>query len=409
MSARKTLILALLAAALVVAALWYSASRRPSQEAALQSPALPGLAERLPQVSKVIVTAAGDQVVATLQQTEDGWRLLERDHPADAGALRTLLLGLSEAKRVEAKTAKPELYDRLGVEDVDAADASGVKLQIEGGGEPLAIIIGENISRGTGTYVRPVGEAQSWQIDRNVAVEKSTANWLDKSLIDIPPDRIESVSITAGKDQVEIVASESADGDFILANLPRGRQPQSEFVADATAGFLQGLRLDDVASATAQAPQDPQRNAVFRTREGLDLAVTTWGVEGKRWAQLSATLDDKRANAAIDVAQAEAKAQWEAAQQAADSPSDTTSAAGEAVAADEGAAEQGAPVDNEEIAPEAPAAVSDPAADRAQRLATLSDEVESLNARFANRSFLLPTYKAGNLDRELEAYLKPRE
>ncbi|MCK7594928.1 DUF4340 domain-containing protein [Pseudomarimonas salicorniae] len=396
MSAKKTLILAVVAVALLGAALWYSAARRPSQEAALQTPALPGLAERLPAVQKVTLTGAGDRVIATLEQGEDGWRLVEKDYPADSGALRTLLLGLAEAKRVQAKTAKPELYDRLGVEDVSAEDAQGVKLTIEGGGEPLAIIVGQNVNTGTGTYVRPAGEAQSWQIDRNVAVEKNAANWLQKSLTDIQPDRIASVSVSAGKDQVEIVASEADDGDFILANLPRGREPQSAFVADATAGFLQGLRIDDVAGAEAQPAQEPQRKAIFRTTDGLDIAVTSWEAEGKSWAQLQASLDEARAGKAIEAAQAAAKADWEAKQQAADGEE-----AGDAAGQGE---EEG-----EEVAPEAPLAVSDPAAHREQRLATLREEVEALNARFAGHSFQLPTYKAGNLNRELEAYLKPKD
>lgn len=402
MNARKTLILAVVAVALIAAALWYSASRRPSQEAALQTPALPGLAERLPQVNKVTVTGAGNAVIATLEQGEAGWRLVERDFAADANALRRILLGLSEAKRIEAKTAKPELYDRLGVEDVAAAEAQGVLLTIEGGGEPLTLIIGQNVSRGTGTYVRVPGEAQSWQIDRNVAVEKSTANWLDKDLADIQPNRIASVSVTAGKDTVEIVASESADGDFILANLPRGREPQSAFVADATAGFLQGLRIEDVASAEQRAPADPQRNAVFRTEDGIDVSVVTWTDADKPWAQLSASLDEARALAHIETEQAKAIADWEAKQAAAEMQ--TAAADGDATEASAAAAE----ADQAELAPEAPLAVSDAAADREQRLAALREEVSQLNARFQGRSFQLPSYKAGNLNRELEAYLKPK-
>ena len=407
MTARKTLILAVVAVLLIAAALWYSADRRPSQEAALQSPALPGLAERLPQVNKVSVTGAGGSPIATLQQGEAGWQLVERDFAADADALRRVLLGLAEAKRVEAKTAKPELYDRLGVEDVADAEAQGVQLTIEGGGEPLSLIIGQNVSRGTGTYVRVPGEAQSWQIDRNVAVEKSTANWLDKDLADIQPNRIASVSVTAGTDKVEIVASESADGDFILANLPRGRQPQSEFVADATAGFLQGLRIEDVAPAADRAPAEPQRRALFRTDDGLEVEVTGWEHEGKPWAQFAARLDEARAVEWIEADQGRAKADWEAAQAAAEA---SEQAAQDAADGSENAdAEPVADADTAEIAPQAPLAVTDPAADREQRLAGLREEVAALNARFEGRSFQLPSYKAGNLNRQLEAYLKPKE
>lgn len=401
MNARKTLILAVVAVVLLAIALGYSASRRPSQEAALQSPALPGLAERLAEVDKVTITGAGGELIATLTQDDDGWQLTERSYPADAASLRALLIGVAEAKRVEAKTAKPALYDRLGVEDVSQAEAQGVQLTIEGGGEPLSLIIGQNVSRGTGTYVRVPGEAQSWQVDRNIAVEKSTANWLSRSLLDIQPDRVEQVSVTFGEDKVEIAASDEANGDFVISNLPKGREPQSEFVADATAGFLQGLRLEDVASVEAQPAPESTRNALFSLRDGIQISVRGWGDETKTWAQFQASLDEDKALAAIEAEQARLKADWEAKQAAADGAEKDEAGTATAENADDAAAA--------EIAPEAPLAVSDPAAHREQRLAALRDEVAGLQASFAERSFLLPTFKAGNLNRGLEAYLKPKD
>ena len=414
MTPRSTLFLAIAAVALAGGALWISDSRRPQQEASLQQPAVPGLAERLGNVDKVVIRGAGDAVLATLERGEQHWRLVERDYPADAATLRSLLLNLAEARRVAAKTSKPELYERLGVEDVSNAEAQGVKLEISGGGEPLAVILGQNVPTGTGTYLRLANEAQSWQIDKNVAVEKTTANWLQKDLADIQPNRIQAVTVTHGKDTVEIVANDSADGDFILANLPRGREPQSDFVADATAGFLQGLRIDDVASAESQPVVEPQRNAVFRTKDGLDIAVTSWTANDKAWAQFGVSLDEARAVAAIEAEQAKAKAEWEAREAAAnaakpaatDAPAADGETAGDAAAAE--AAADAPAADTAELAPEKPAAVADPAAYRETRLAELRKEVETLSARFAGRSFALPSYKSGNLNRELEAYLKPK-
>jgi hypothetical protein len=154
MTPRSTLFLAIAAVALAGGALWISDSRRPQQEASLQQAAVPGLSERLAAVDKVTISGAGNRVIATLERGEQQWRLVERDYPADANALRSLLLNLAEARRVEAKTAKPELYGRLGVEDTGDADAKGVKLEIAGGGEPLAVILGQNVASGTGTYLR---------------------------------------------------------------------------------------------------------------------------------------------------------------------------------------------------------------------------------------------------------------
>jgi len=400
MNARKTVFLAIFAVALLITALWYSNARRPQQESGVAEPAVPGLAARLNDLDRVVITGPGKQVLATLLRADGQWRLEERNYPADAAKLRELLVGLAEARRIEAKTSNPELYSRLGVQDIDKTDAGGVQIELAGGGEPVLLIVGENNPRGKGTYVRRVGEAQSWLVDRNIAVDKSPANWLNRELVDVQPDRIDEVVVERGKDRVEIAASEAANGDFVLRNLPKGREPASDYVADATAGLLQGLRFEDVAAADSMAVDAAsRRTARFVLRDGVRVDVESWQADGKTWAKLAARLDEASATAAIEAQQAKAKAEWERklAEKAADAAKNEGEGKAESATAEPNAA-----------APEPPLAVKDPAADREQRLSALRNEVETLNQRFNGRAFVLPTYKASNLNRDLEAYLKPK-
>lgn len=95
--------------------------------------------------------------------------------------LRALLQTLATAQRVEARTRVPERYAQLGVEDVSAADARGVRVEVVTPEQTHAWIIGNNPVRGVGTYVRAADQAQSWQIGTNLAVERSAANWLDRN------------------------------------------------------------------------------------------------------------------------------------------------------------------------------------------------------------------------------------
>lgn len=397
----------------VIAALWTANSRRPLSESAerVASDAVPGLAARMGELDRVVIsTHAG--VLATLERKDDGWWLAERNYLADSGKLRSLLLGLAEARRVEQKTSNPELYERLGVNDVEQDDARGSKLELHGGGEPVAFIVGDNTQRGSGTYLRLVGEAASWQIDRNVSVDKSAANWLQRELTDILPGRVEQVTIEHGKERIEIRADASKNGDFVVANLPRGREQASEFVADASAGLLQGLRLEDVAAAADQAPPEAVRKALFLLRDGLQLSLRSWQADGKTWAQFEAALDEARAGAAIEREQAKLRSEWEASQAAAKADpaaSDAADATAAAAAGGSDAVQAAAAGDRTaETAAEAPLAVRDPQADRDQRLERLRAELATLQQRFAERSFQLPSYKASNLNRDLEAYLKPK-
>lgn len=455
MNLQRLVILGVVAVALLAGALWYASERRPSQQGGVQAPLVAGLTERLNTIDEVRISGAGNARLATLQRGEAGWTLAERGgYPADTAKLRELLLGLAEARRLEAKTRNPALHDRLGVEDIGRDDADGVLLEVDGGGPPLRLIVGQNVSRGSGTYVREADDPQSWQVDRNLAVEKNPASWLQRDLLDIDTARITEVEVRpVSGAPVKIERGSGSAADFVLVELPRGREPASEFVADATAGLLSSLRIDDVARADSIEP-DPAtlRAAHFATREGLQIAMTSWVVDGKTHARLEPTLDESRALAYVEQQQAEAQREWESRQQALDQAAAAPGAAVDDAAAAEATADAGADAhaggtdagadssdaaqtaaatgtgsaddpaaasaegddaakaahEDAELAALPPLAVSDPEADRAQRLQALQDEVAALQARLDGWVFVLPNFKAANLNRDLEAYLKPK-
>ena len=70
-----------------------------------------------------------------------------RGYPADAAKVRKLLLALAEAKPVEEKTSNPANYAALGVEDVSSADATGVRVELEGTAQPVNLIVGKAAGR----------------------------------------------------------------------------------------------------------------------------------------------------------------------------------------------------------------------------------------------------------------------
>lgn len=403
MNRHRVIVLGVVTALALGAALWSSQTRRPD-EVPLMQPVVAGLEAGINDVTEVRIRTAGDALQASIRRGENGWTVVERDGwPADVDALRQYLLKLARAKRVEAKTRSPALYEKLGVESVDVATASGAQVEIDGLAQPVKLIVGRNVARGSGSYVRHAGDAQSWQTDTDLAVEKSVANWLRRDLIDVAAGRVQRVEVTpASGEKVEIVrAAGTEGGDFAIANVPKGREPSSEFVGDATAGFLAGLRFDDVLSATQQpAPADDTSRARFVTEEGIGVSVVAWKDGDKTLTQLAADLDNAQATAFAEAGQLKAAREHEAALAA--------------KAAAKEAKEQDEPGQTEVAVPEAPApespplAVTDAAKDRAERVAKLRSEVEAMNARFKDKTFVLPAFKAGHLHKALEDYLKPK-
>ena len=398
----KVMRLAVVAVIALGLAVWAGRSRQPQETLPAAQVAVAGLAEGINQVDRIALVGAESKPIATLERTPAGWTVAERSgYAADVAKVREFLLKLADATLLEAKTALPESYARLGVQDIAAKDAPGVEVSIGGLGEPLKLIVGNFNGRGgEGTFVRRAGEAQSWLAKGNLTVDKLTANWLRRDLVDLPSSRIAAVEITTDGKTLRAFRDDPAQTDFQVANLPRGRELSSPAAANGLASALTGLRFDDVLPAAGVAPGAATVHALrYIAFDGLLVNGEAWSADGKDLARFSASLDEAAASAAIEREQAAARSAFEAQKAAADAQA---LADAEARATDPNAAVATPPA-----APEPPLAVSDPTKDREQRLAALRQEAADLDARFKGWVFVLPNYKFANMNKTVDELLKP--
>jgi hypothetical protein len=394
----------LLAAAVValIAAWLITASNAPQRDVSAEAgPLLPELRGHVNDITTITLTGAGDKVLATLRRGSAGWSLVEKSgYPADLAKIRQFLIKLEQATLTEAKTSDPKNYAQLGVDDVKDAKATGVRVELTGLPKPLRIIIGNyNGAGGGGTFVRRDGAAQTWLANGNLSVAKATAGWEQRNLADIASSRLRSIELTQpdGK-TLKVYKDASGDADFKITDVPKGREPSSQFAANELGSVLSGLHADDVFAAKDMAPPDKAYKAVYTAFDGLIVDATGWEQGGKDYAQFLARLDTTAANAQIDAEQAKAKADYDAAVQvAAKKVADEKSTGGAQAQANAKAA----------TAVAKPLAVSDPAKDRSDRLAALNKEAANLNRTFAGWTFALPNYKFTDLTKTMEDLLKP--
>lgn len=395
---RKTLIgLALAAALALVAAIALQLAQKPRSETDAGKPAealVPALVDHVNDVDKVVVTGAGNAVLATLVRGKDGWTLQEKGgYAVDTGKLRAFLLRLADARLLEPKTSNKDRYAALGVEDVAGADAKGLQVELGGLAQPVKLVVGNANTRGGGTFVRRADDTQGWLASGSLAPEKTAADWLGRDLVDIDAARIAEVVLTRPDGKL-VRAAKDAEGDanFTLADVPKGREPASEYTVNSLASGLDGLRFDDVVPAAQAMPPEAARRARYAAFDGLVVEVLGWEADGKHYERLSAALDEERATRHVESAQSRAKEAHEAAKARAATDASTAAADGKAA---------------EPVA--VPLAVSDPAKDREERLATLRDEVASLQRRFEGWTFVVPAYKYAGMDKSLDDLLKPLE
>jgi hypothetical protein len=249
---------------------------------------LPGLMDQLDAVTEVEIVGAGNTPVATLDRGADGWTVRQKGgYRADLTKVRHMLLTLAEAHVLETKTANPEFYGMLGVEDVESADAGGLDVTLIGPTPPVEIIVGDAAGEYR-RYVRQVGDAQTYLINRDPEIGEMTADWLDTAIIDLEASRVEAVTVAHPDGEAVHVSKASADQpNFTVDGIPEGRTLLYDSVANVMASVLQNLSLEDVEPASDSDLAETETR--IETFDGLTLTIRGFERDGGAWIRISAT------------------------------------------------------------------------------------------------------------------------
>ena len=236
----------------------------------------PGLADRLAELESLRVTGAGNKVIATIERSGQGWGVAERGgYPVDFERFRGSLRALSEARRVERKTALAEFYPRIGVEDVSDPDAGGYLFELGyGGSHPDdGFILGNRAGAGM-VYIRTAGDEQSWMVSADLSVSDETRDWVDRDIIDLGSGEVRRVVLDRGEgDRLEIAKQDRNDINFTPRDIPEGRELSYGSVANSIASALANVEANDVRPAAEVAALPQAAIARYETFRGLELEL----------------------------------------------------------------------------------------------------------------------------------------
>jgi hypothetical protein len=293
MSQRNVLIL--LGAVIVLVALVLIGQRGPAGGGSGKR-LVPSLEAALNDIERVTITKANNEIVVSLERTPEGWVATNKNgYAADVGRLRQGLRSLAEAKILEQKTANPELYGHLGVEDVSGDKAAGLAIALTAKGKELPALILGNAEGSKHRYVRRAGEAQSYLIDRNPEFARGVGQWLDAQIVDVRSDRIAQVTIAqADGPGVRISKPNKDAANYDVANVPKGRELLYPGVANVIGNALRELNLEDVEPAAASPPAKPTV-VEFRTFDGLVVRAEGEKRGDASWVGFTASVDAAQA------------------------------------------------------------------------------------------------------------------
>ena len=351
----------------------------------------PGLADRLDDLASLRVLAAGGQVVATVKRGQQDWVVAEKGgHRADFERFRSSLRELSQARRVEKKTALAEHYSRLGVEDVSDPDAAGYLLELEYGDKHPAdrFIVGRRGGAGM-VYIRTAGEEQSWMVSAGFDLSDQTRDWVDREIIDLSSGSVRRVVLDRGPgDLLEIAKADSGDINFTPVGIPQGRELSYGSVANSIGSVLANVQANDVRPAAEMGALPRAVLGRYETFDGLTLELDV-RAESPAVAAESNSGDD------------EADPRYWAL---------FSASAGEPAAS---TLEKGAAFDEPLQVPDAPPvdaeAESDPSQEAAEELEpppSAAERAAELNARLGGWAYELPLYKSDQWFKKLDDLLK---
>lgn len=253
-------------------------------------PLVPGLREMVNDIDAIVVTAADGVALASLQRDRERWLVAEKDgYEADFELVQGLLRELASGRRLEARTSNEAWHARLGVADLGVEDSAGLHLSFPGSDLPT-LIIGNLDPTETGRFVRLLGDPQAWLSDRRLDIPTSALRWLQRAVMDIPARELAEVTLRHADGDTVILRAASEDGDdWVLMNVPDGRQAAEMWQLRPVANGLANVDLDGVRRHD-QVPDEAVR-ALYVTRDGLNFVASLFEDDDGRWVHFSVSAE----------------------------------------------------------------------------------------------------------------------
>lgn len=288
----------ILIAAVFVAAAWFVASERRPEKEISRPTLLPELIDRVNDVARVELTSASGST--TLQRRDADWTVATSDgYPADFERVKQLVLTLAEMQIIEPKTRVAERYGRIGVKSVDFEDSRAVRVDLaDADGTPLTSLLVGDAREGGGAparYVRRPEAEQSYLVTARFDYHAEDRDWMDRSILDIQPERIQRVSIAPDEGPAYTLARD-AEGQLALNDIPEGMRERSGATTSSIGSFLAGLRFDSVrAVERVDLPATPVLTAEYLTDAGGVVSVAAFEVDETMLFRFTAGFDPAQA------------------------------------------------------------------------------------------------------------------
>ena len=231
----------------------------------------------------------------SLIRNADGWVAPDRnDYPVQESDVRRLIVSLADMRYVERKTANPERFKRLEVQDINDELADSAYLKVSNAdGEVLAeLIVGRPSARffggsSSGTYIRFPDTNETWLVSSITNVQTRLVPWLDREIVKVPADTVARIEVGTGEGAY-VLSRPDAETPFAITGAPEGRELDPEKIRSVNHA-LADVELEDVKLRSEFALPDDAQDAKVVTFDGLLVQVQLAKADRKNWGTFEAS------------------------------------------------------------------------------------------------------------------------
>jgi hypothetical protein len=380
------------------------APTEPGSAASEKEAFLPELRTALAGVMSIEIKDPTATVNLRRVDAKSPWTLAEKSDFLVGERVQPLLSSLVFMKVIEPKTSKPELFQQIGVADLDkpGSTAKLVTLKDSSGKVVASLVLGNSGDAGSPSaggegslFVRKAGENQSYLVSGSVTADTDAMSWIEKTVLQVERNSIKSVTVTRHDDPAfaagdpaktnvfEAFRDAEKDVNFKVRNMPAGRELSNESAADAPTTPLGFFSIEDVkprdqvdfekldtggpvkpAGGKAPFARTTARYAKF---DGMVITARVTKQGGKAWIAFDASFDETE-RPAVEAPKAEDDK-------------------------------------NKPVTPEAPkpeAAKAEP-----RKIEDVKKDVEAFNAKHGKWAYAVQDFTAGQIATRLEDLLAP--
>lgn len=264
--------------------------------------AFPDLARRLAGAARIEIQKPDATLV--VQREGERWVLPAKGgYPVRPEKVRELLVGLTELKFLEPRTADATQLARLGLDDPATPGSTALLLRVlDGQGAPIAaLIVGRRRVRTQGNvpesvYVRRPGETQSWLAEGRLPIDADANLWVDRDVANLPASRFRRLDSRRDGAAAIVIArpADVPDAPLELLEPADAPKPADEVTLDEIGRALEFLTFLDVKPGP-ERPGAPIGEAALTYAEGLGVTVALNRDGQDLWIGLTATGEGEEA------------------------------------------------------------------------------------------------------------------